>query len=642
MPLRRLLYDLFAAPDSRRGADVPAFQRAFSLRRALARPAWSMLRQRTLLIVALSLGVVMIGLYFPLRLLLLQNAVDLETRLATLNAGRAVDALDASFTSLANTNISYAYWDETYAFALNGDPTYPEVNQNSEAFIAEERDLVAVVARDGALRLLKAVDSRSGLLAEPPALPLTSDSPLITQGDDDERSGMLLFAGRPLWLVSSPILKSDATGPSAGTLIMGRWLDEAQLEQLSATVSLPIEIAPYGDPRIPAEVGNALLASPAIEPIVVRPLDDSRIAGYALIRDLYDQPALVLRIVEPRQIYAQGQTNALLMAAALLIAGLVVGGAIMVLLEQVLLSRIARLSAEVSAVGQSGDGAGRVTVDQNDELTRLASDINAMLATLEQVQQQRQATADEQLRLQAQLLQVRRQVLSQVTHELRTPLTPIKGFADLMLRSPSEIDPDTRMMLGLIRNNAERMSVLIDDLMELGKADSGQLRLKLAEVRLDAIIGEAIDVLRPSIEQKQLRLTLELADQLPAVEADAPRLSQVFVNLISNAVKYTHAGGWLAVRAAADSAESVAISVQDSGVGMSAEQLQQLFTPFFRAQSELHTSSNGTGLGLIIARSLVELHQGTLDVTSVPGIGSTFTVRLPIWQGVAESEPDTP
>jgi signal transduction histidine kinase len=214
-----------------------------------------------------------------------------------------------------------------------------------------------------------------------------------------------------------------------------------------------------------------------------------------------------------------------------------------------------------------------------------------------------------------------------VTHELRSPLTSITGYLDLLLEEGSEGAEARETYLQIVKRNADRLLELINDLLDIARLEAGKLELKRMPLDLEGLIQEVSGALRPQIEGKGQHLHLDLAASLPVVTGDPERLTQILLNLISNALKYTPQGGSITVVTRAARA-GVCIAVQDTGIGLSSEEQQQLFTRFFRAQHPLAREAGGTGLGLAIA--LVELHGGTLTVVSAPGQGSTFNVTLPV------------
>jgi len=594
------------------------------------------LRARTLGLVAAMLGLLMLLLFFPLRSILLDNTLRLEAKLVAVDVGRAVETLNARIAALARTTRSYGVWDDTYHFAEGDDPSYPVVSHAVEAFVAEDRDVVLIRNGAGVELLHKAVDLSSG--AERPPLPLPpplpgAPDPLFAHHDaKDVHSGLLWDARGPLMVAAAPILHSDGSGPIAGTLLLGRGLSPADVASLGASISLDVDLY-AASAALPPDVAKALPDLHLGGPPLVRALSETRVAGYTLLADAYGRPAIVLRAVEGRDVYAQGHASSLYLALALLCAVVIVGGAILLLLEYTLLARLARLNTAVALIGGAGDSGARLPVAGRDELSQLAGSINAMLAALERAEEGRRQEAEERLRLQGEVLEAERQLISRVSHELRTPLTPIKGFVDLLLMNGDGTFGERQLeVLQIVRSNTDRMIALVDELLEIERAQGGRLELQMGPVDVGAVVASAIGLLRADAERKSLGL-FTIVGPLPMIEADGRRLEQIVVNLVSNAVKYTPPNGSVEVRAYLNAPGWLTIAVRDSGIGLTAEQQKKLFTPFYRADSPLHTANNGTGLGLLITRTLAELHKGRIQVESEYGAGSTFSLIMPLSQG---------
>jgi PAS domain S-box-containing protein len=240
--------------------------------------------------------------------------------------------------------------------------------------------------------------------------------------------------------------------------------------------------------------------------------------------------------------------------------------------------------------------------------------------------------------------------VSLVSHELRTPLTSIKGYVDLLLDGDAgELTEEQQEYLGIIKNNADRLIALINDLLDVSRIESGKIELQRGPLDLARLIHGVADSFRPSIEAKGQHLTLDLegghessqegrdSTLLPTVLVDADRVTQILTNLLSNAYKYTPAGGSISVRAYTEG-DHVRVDVQDTGIGLSTEEQSQIFTRFFRARNRTTQEVGGTGLGLPITRSLVEMHGGKITVSSSPGQGSTFSFTLPVARAQAEPE----
>jgi signal transduction histidine kinase len=220
---------------------------------------------------------------------------------------------------------------------------------------------------------------------------------------------------------------------------------------------------------------------------------------------------------------------------------------------------------------------------------------------------------------------VKDEFVATVSHELRTPLTSIVGYAEVLLDSDALPDQE-RAFLEVIDRNAHRLQRLVGDLLFFARVESGQLELDLELIDLRKLCERALEAARPASEAKGLRLELE-APAPVEVEGDCARLEQLVDNLLSNAVKFTPEGGRVCVQLAQADAEA-ALTVEDSGIGIPAGEIDQLFQRFFRASSATAREIPGTGLGLAIAKAIVEAHGGTISATSSPA-GTTFRVRVP-------------
>jgi len=219
--------------------------------------------------------------------------------------------------------------------------------------------------------------------------------------------------------------------------------------------------------------------------------------------------------------------------------------------------------------------------------------------------------------------------VSVVAHELRVPMTSIKGYTD-MIAMMGQVSDQQKNFLDIIRSNVDRMSVLVSDLSDVSRIESGRLAMEIDNnVSLKSLLDALMPAMQAEIERREHKVKIELADPLPAVKADPARVTQILVNLISNAYKYTPNGGTITIKAARDGA-LVRCDVVDTGVGMSPEDLSKLFTKFWRADDAYVREQPGTGLGLTIVKNLVELQGGKLTVTSQKGVGTTFSFTIPI------------
>jgi PAS domain S-box-containing protein len=226
------------------------------------------------------------------------------------------------------------------------------------------------------------------------------------------------------------------------------------------------------------------------------------------------------------------------------------------------------------------------------------------------------------------LNQIRVRYLSTVSHELRTPLTSIVSFAELIRSEAAELGADASEYLDIIQRNAERLLRVVGDLLDLSSLEEGVARLELAPISVPILARESVRSGWSIAAADGISLDIS-ADDGPAVQADSSRLQQVLDNLISNAVKFSAAGGRVEVRATHDDREW-RIDVTDAGIGIPPGEVDRLFDRFFRASNARQADVPGTGLGLPTAKAITELHGGRIEVVSKVGSGTTFTVYLPI------------
>ncbi len=220
--------------------------------------------------------------------------------------------------------------------------------------------------------------------------------------------------------------------------------------------------------------------------------------------------------------------------------------------------------------------------------------------------------------------------VSVVAHELRTPMTSIRGYADMLLQGMcGPLTPQQEQFITTMRSNVVRMQILVSDLQDISRIETGHMRLELRTVHLSEALKDALQATQAQIEARSQQLTVKIPEDLPEVRADPARLAQILINLLSNAYKYTPEGGHIQVRAWQQDG-FVHCAVSDTGIGISLEEQARLFTKFFRSENPAVREMPGTGLGLCIVKSLVELQGGRITVESEPGKGTTFSFTVPV------------
>lgn len=228
--------------------------------------------------------------------------------------------------------------------------------------------------------------------------------------------------------------------------------------------------------------------------------------------------------------------------------------------------------------------------------------------------------------------------LAVLSHELRTPLTPVVMGLSMLQEQPG-LDPAIRETLEMVRRNVELEARLIDDLLDVSRIAQGKIELNRGPVELCTVIRRAVEVCRPDIEARRLHFGVDLGPAAPYwVEADVPRLQQVFWNLVKNAIKFTPPGGCVGIRCRPEGTQ-VVVEVNDSGIGIEPESLPRIFNAFEQVERSITRQFGGLGLGLAISKALVEMHGGRIEAHSAGrDKGTTFCVWLPLTAPAARSE----
>jgi hypothetical protein len=724
--------------------------------------------------------------YFITQNILLDSFATLEGERTESNVQRAANALSNELSSLAITTNDWSSWDDTYNFIEDANEEYIESNLVNGTFINLRLNLIMYFHSSGKVVFARAFDFRQEEESPVPEklLSLSPSDPLLAHPDEESSiRGIILLPQAPMLIASEPILTSKDEGPIRGTLLMGRYLDAAEIEALAEQIQLSLTIRPFTDPQMPADFQIARSSISVDKPIFIRPLNEESIAGYTPLEDVYGEPSLILRIDSPRDIYQQGQATIAYLLLAIMASAVIFGAVAILLMERVVISRLVGLSKSVASIGKAGHPSGRVSVTGKDELTALGDKINEMLAALESAQkklgesekryrllaehaadviwtvdlslnstyispsvknllgyrpeeaiamkieeifapaslglimktfaeemeiektphkdlsrsrvlevelirkdgarvpteinlsfvrdakgqpteilaiarditerkrmemklQEKNEELDaqnEELLAQQQELQeksreleaanqAKSQFVASISHELRTPLNAIIGFSELMFDGvPGDINEEQKQCLNDIMNSGRHLLNIINDILDLSKVEARKIEIKLENLNLAEIVLDAVQTVRPLLDENRHRLTLDIEEGLPQVVADKSRLKQIIHNLLSNAIKVTAPGGNLAVAAKKDSG-FCQVSVIDNGVGIKKEDQERVFEPFTRVDTS--PERRGTGLGLSVAKQLVEIMGGKIWVESEYGKGSKFTFTIPVAENV--------
>jgi len=320
----------------------------------------------------------------------------------------------------------------------------------------------------------------------------------------------------------------------------------------------------------------------------------------------------------------------------LFIAGLILAGLLSLRAQKPISESIGTLAETAKQIRDSGDYTLRVKSKSRDEIGLLVESFNAMLEKImDHEQHLEQLVAERTVELEAAKTKaeesdhLKSAFLASMSHELRTPLNSIIGFTGILLQGMAgPLSKEQNKQLGMVKGSASHLLELINDILDISKIESGRVQVYDESFKVDLLLVMAVSSLRPFAEKKGLELKHHIDPDLPKIHSDKRRLEQVLINLINNAIKFTEKGS-ITVNCYIKG-RFLNIDVIDTGIGINEHDLETIFETFRQIDTGLDRVKEGSGLGLAISKKLTELLGGTLSVISEPGVGSTFSVVLPI------------
>ncbi len=344
------------------------------------------LKTKTVITIGLTLAGLVSTLYMISSTILLGSLAQAEKESSHQTVEGVLNILNQHEENFSSRFDDWSAWDDTYAFIEDGNKRYIESNLVPAQLANLKVNLVLYIHNSGRLVFASNFDLKSQKIkpiSQEIKKHLLPDNLLVKRQNNQKLSGIIILKEGPMMVSSQPILTSEGSGPSRGTLIFGRYLNDENIRKLSQISRLPLTIKKYDDPVMAADFKIARSFLSQETPIWVNPLDPQTMGGYTLLKDIYDRPALLLRVDIPRTTYQQAQVSQRYLIISLLLVGIVFSGVTLLFLEKLVLSRLTSLSKDVKNIGATGDLSRRVVVFGKDELSSLAESINWMLKTLE-------------------------------------------------------------------------------------------------------------------------------------------------------------------------------------------------------------------------------------------------------------------
>ena len=519
------------------------------------------LRKKAPIIIGVTFVVMIVFLYITWRIILLGSFDKLEEKNTRRNVERALSALSDELSTLDAMGWDWAAWDDTYTFIEDANSDYIESNLVDETFTTLRLNLMLFINPSGQTVFGKGFD-----LHEEEEIPLpeslqehlSPDSFLLHHPDtESSATGILPLPEDPMLIASWPILTSEDEGPIRGALIMGRYLDEAEIKRLAKITHLSLTVRQLDDSGPPPGFQTALSSVSEEKPILVQPLSEESIVGYTLLKDIYGKPILVLRADMPRDIYQQGKATISYLIFSLLAISLVFGVATMLLLEKEVVSPLADLSKTVSSISESADLSARVSARGRNELSSLADEINGMLESLEQSQVEHKRM-EEQIKASLKEKEV---LLREIHHRVKNNMQVISS----LLRLQSEYIKDKKYieMLKESQNRIRSMAFIHEKLYQ---------SKDLANIDFNRYIKSLTDDLFRSYGVSTDKIALKMDIESVSLGVDAAIPCGLIINeLVSNSLKHAFPGGRegeIKIVLRRTDGKEIELLVSDDGVGI--------------------------------------------------------------------------
>ncbi|MCL2392846.1 MAG: cell wall metabolism sensor histidine kinase WalK [Oscillospiraceae bacterium] len=325
----------------------------------------------------------------------------------------------------------------------------------------------------------------------------------------------------------------------------------------------------------------------------------------------------VVYIIDNKQTVQSLNAEIFVIILRAVLIGFAIAVIISLVISKTLISPIQGMTKAAEAMAD-GDFSRKIPVESADEIGVLAKTFNGMAGQIETMLEELQ-------RVEA----LRREFVANVSHELRTPLTNIRSYAETISDDkdiPQEMEDE---FLRIIINQSDRMTKIVQDLLELSRFDSGASVLSVEEFSIEQAVRDVYAAIALEARKRSHVLNLELEWKLPNIKGDRDKIEQVLMNVIANALKYTPDGGTIAIYSGTTGGD-VWVKIEDTGVGIPPEDLEHVFDRFYRVDKARSRESGGTGLGLSIAKEIISRHGGDIKIESTPGSGTSVTIRLPV------------
>ena len=580
------------------------------------------------------------GSYLALRVSVLPAFEEFEQRAANESLSRVQSLLQSEIEALKILNLEYSAWDETVRYMKDPSPEFEETNFSPGYWHSIDINMVLVLDTAGTRVYGWMTDPADETLLDVDdqmLRPLSGDAVIVNEVTESSAlTGLIRTRSGLMYIASYPILNTQGEGPTFGTLIFGRFLGDALMEDLATRATTDLSFHIMGESGLPAHVVKAFRDLPDSDVKTTIATYASNVHGLEVMLDVYGDPAAVLEIRQPRLISRIGADTIRTTMAFLGIGSLIFLLTALLLIRRMIVSPVHTLTEKIVKMRTTGNIEFDAGDARSDEVGVLASSFEDLATGLRRTREELESARDEAL----SMSKAKSEFLARMSHEIRTPMNGVLGMTELLQNTA--LDDKQRRFAKTIYSSAESLLHIINDILDISKIEAGKLELDIAPFNLRHMVEECLELLADSAHRKNLELIGAIdADTHTFVEGDALRLRQVLINLLSNAVKFTEHGE-IIVRVEEQDGDAdhanYRFEVQDTGVGISAENAEKIFAPFTQEDGSTTRRFGGTGLGLSICKQLIELMDGEIAVEPNGSGGCTFWFTVSLTRDSETSE----
>jgi len=595
----------------------------------------SLRRKIFIAIISTLIGLVLI-LFGVSQFIILKQFDEQQQEAVQLNMDRTRITLDRELDNLSSITSDWAYWDDTYQFLQNHNQTYINSNLTDGTLDSLNIDFMVFVNRQDKIIFTKMHTSQGEATfnVQPPVMRTLLNFPNST----DVNKGIILMAQMPVLVASRTILTSTETGIPQGILIIGRYLNQAEIDKISQQTQLSLTFNLFDSPQTEAafQTAKSILTS-SQSPTLYYAVKNQTAEGYSLLKDIVGQPILILQVQSDSRIYRAGQQAVFYIFIMLMVGGLIFGIVAMLLSERIVISRLAYMDRRVAEISSSNDLSARISISGSDELARLAATINESLAKQEQSQEEKfrdlnAALTHVNAELQTKIVDLnanqkyKDRFFNHASHEFRTPLAIMRTQLYLARRKPDLWEGH----IDSLEETLGRLLNVIDDIFEMTKLQDHTLTLDQQKVDLKSFMAMIVEGMTTRFQDAQMKLRQDFIDANLMVSVDFMYLGRACNKLIDFIFDSSQPDSEIVIslqKQFVDGKAFALLEISSSTLHFEGEEISQMFSPFFKvSEGNVHN----TGLNLAIASQIVRVHEGVLSAANDPAKGGLFQMTLPL------------